>query len=528
MESDSVSFLGPEYLPLPPILINTSGIESYLNTLSRQLYVDMAGVKKRAQEAADCSLSASNDMQRIKRFMSAKVIKEMEERLANTPDVPTDAAEEYNKADADFEQLFSVDSGTPDIFQGMMLIARKLLADNERLRKAVSNNAKIAQQSQEMMARLEGQLAKLNSRVATYQRQFFELSLWLGTLDKDDPMVRVSTPAQGEGAASPSTRHTFEGKALRVPADADVDHIVSQSPLFLSLRRILLDDVASRLSYAQSLHSKDMDTAVSTLKEDVGERMTSVQERALLESRSGEYVSSAIEALKRRLRQVESHYVRQEDFALCLKSKVDVGQPHTDQAQMVSVEKRLLQRFADLEERMAFADVERREVRTVVRSLLPLLPHPDGDGVQRYGLDGALLEGGERNCWMVPHGQPQHPSHLVVNTPQHAGGNDVAPSARNHPTAQPWPTKSLQSVIGTERGVARQPAPRADGRSSPTFVVSSAGGEAAPLRDTQAVKSGSAHKQTSARMRGPDGSSRQLIQSLPPLPYERHEVKSSR
>lgn len=381
-----------DYLPVPPLLVSVSGLENYLSALSKQLGRDIYDVKKYVETSCAEVNASTNSVNKIKRYLATKAINEMDglSQAADSIIAP------YN--DRNFDELFknqNSNQSEKDLFDGMMSIAGKLIGDNTKLLTIMEENTAATNSFVEFQKKLVERLEEVNRRMEQQQRDLHELSVWLGTYDNPKEATKPITAAEGSnrpgsvrrvggsggggGGGSNSRRAAgndqqplFEGAALRVPSDEEIESYITRSPLLLAFRRILIRDMTERMTHSTDVQAKEMGTVVSGLKDDISQRVTSERVVDLLDNRRTNETQNLVFAYGKRLKEIENNYVRREEFNTSMRTKADtlLLPVKADSAEVTELEKRLFNKYADLEERVAYFEAEREEFRNIVRSFV--------------------------------------------------------------------------------------------------------------------------------------------------------------
>eukprot|EP00796_Vickermania_ingenoplastis_P010653 gene10653-7400_t len=170
---------------------------------------------------------------------------------------------------------------------------------------------------------------------------------------------------------------TQSGEATSVqstPSEQQMENMIANSPLLLALRRVLLKDLADRVANSAEVQSKDITTTVSALREDMDKFVTEEKVMAMVEAHGKDEVREVITEYERRLMEIELTSVRRQEFATAMKTKADAylinQQTKVGASEVLSMEKRLYERIEELEERVAYYEAERSELREIILSLL--------------------------------------------------------------------------------------------------------------------------------------------------------------
>lgn len=153
-----------------------------------------------------------------------------------------------------------------------------------------------------------------------------------------------------------------------------VESMMASSPLLLAFRQIILKDVADRFAHGLELQAKEIGNRVTAIQDDMLSLVTEEKVLSLITSHGKEEVREIVTEYERRLMEIELTTIKRQEFVTALKTKADAylitQQTKVGASEMLSVEKRLYERIEELEERVAYYEAERSELREIILSLL--------------------------------------------------------------------------------------------------------------------------------------------------------------
>ncbi|EKF26647.1 hypothetical protein MOQ_009652 [Trypanosoma cruzi marinkellei] len=300
------------------------------------------------------------------------------------------------------------------------------------------------------------------------------------------------------------------GSAGRSEAGRDnreLQEVMRGAPLLVEFRRLILRDVMDRLGELKDEQSMTMDNIMVSLKEEMRKEVCRNLNGAA-DGRVGPDGGSKGEAV-RRLKGFDQNYVQRGEVVATLQEKADratVAQK-ADEACVHDLEKRLLERIEDLEERMTIYEAERTEFRRILRSLVDV--HRRGEDVHysdRHRDRGAANKGCDDGATRTARALPNFVVLDEAIEPQRA--RECESLAAEEPRA---PRRARQRTdLTTSRASAREQ----ERNQSPYGVAEKrleVGGKAVGLTANQEAYANYVTNELNRR----------VVESLPPLPYER-------
>lgn len=221
--------------------------------------------------------------------------------------------------------------------------------------------AKAAEDSSSTTERLSATITELHK----CEQDYLQLSRWLGLYNGQTGESVISTQSTEPGSSQPS------GGML---SEQQIDSLIANSPLLLALRRIILKDVTDRIANSAETQSKDISSTVATLREEMQKFVSEEKVINIVETHGKDEVREVISEYERRLMEMELTTIRRPEFVTALKTKADAylinQQSKVGASEMFTMEKRLHERIEELEERVAYYEAERAELREIILSLL--------------------------------------------------------------------------------------------------------------------------------------------------------------
>lgn len=493
------------YLAPPPLLISATGLETYLSSLSQQLAQDVHALKQTVKESAQTAHASQLAVEALQRYALDMLTGEMRQRLVDSVErtgVPVDEATAVEELLAQYEKTGKVDNVTM-----MIAMAQQLLRDNTTLLATVSSN----NAEEVRLGQLEGvvheHISTVTAQIARLQRVTDSLSLWLGI------RVDEGTPQHEASAGEDGQRRGVAGKG---PSDTAVEEVLAQSPLLLALRRFLLRDLSERVTHATDVQSKDAGKFVSSLKDELHDRASVEQVREMLGRHDG-----VVNGVDSRLRDVEATCVRRDELAVLMRGRFPGDAPRDEGGASGNI----AQRVRDLEERLAYVETERNELRDLVRFLASkqslgnqLTPMNTADSV--LGAFCSPTRTKLRDVLATVSADPCDPRASTVAATTTTAKQDGRPIYR---------------VLGTSRAAFATPKPIPSASTPPPLQRAASEGErtAAPqddLLDTAAAAEVGRVEKVAIGMTANQAAyaayvtgelNRSQIEQLPPLPYER-------
>lgn len=354
---------------VPPLLVSTVGLESYLQQLSRKLLQDLAKMKESVDDSALEVADAKDSVRKMMQLLCERSVEQLQVKVEEMDPVTIEE---------NFAAMFTHDTldnhmgekpkDASDLVAEVIAISQRLMSENAQLKKALTESTETTKRCTQLQEEMSRQLTEMQYRMKTYHRDFHQLTLWLGVYDeKNQSIVQFSKDGT-------SGHKTFENLELNSASEDDTMMAASHSPLLLSFRRFLMRDLVDRVVHTAEIQNREVGTIVSSLKADVSQRVTPQRVLDIIDSRGTSDTQTLMLSFGKRLKEIENSYVRREDFTKGLRGKTDtLLTPVRDECAAVSqLEKKVNNHYADVTERLAFFEAEREEFRKIVRSLIEI------------------------------------------------------------------------------------------------------------------------------------------------------------
>ncbi|PBJ76112.1 hypothetical protein BCY84_10228 [Trypanosoma cruzi cruzi] len=502
-----------ELPPIPSMLVQAFPLEAYLRNLNNKLSDNLNAVQRSLVELQEGVKSCETLFTNVRQFLRKQVLLELQESIAEgggempegfstelllpefLRDPQTVAAE---GSCASFGSLSGYDGGQVDSeLRKMYSFKKKLDMERlERIRGREEREKKARQQSEEARKRLEQMCEGLELSQKQYMEELERLTLWLRPSPVEDDEDEAVSSGVGSAGRSGAGRDNRE-----------LQEVMRGAPLLVEFRRLILRDVMDRLGELKDEQSMTMGNIMASLKEEMRKELCRNLNGAA-DGRVGPEGGSRGEAVCR-LKGFDQNYVQRGEVVATLQEKADratVAQK-ADEVYVHDLEKRLLERMEDLEERMTIYEAERTEFRRILRSLVDV--HRRGEDVHnsdihrdRDAANNGRDDGATRRARALP-------NFVVLDEaiePQRA--RECESLAAEEPRA---PRRARQRTdLTTSRASARVQ----EKNQSPCGVVErkvEMGGKAVGLTANQEAYANYVTNELNRR----------VVESLPPLPYER-------
>lgn len=147
----------------------------------------------------------------------------------------------------------------------------------------------------------------------------------------------------------------------------------ANSPILLSIRQNILKDLGERQAHAAEMFRSDLSAATHELKEEIKKFITEDKVISIAEKSSKEEMRKLEEEYSRRVAHIEENYIPRGEFVATMKTKADaylITQMRAVTPDTTQLERRVFQKIDELEERLAYYEAERSELRSIILSLL--------------------------------------------------------------------------------------------------------------------------------------------------------------
>ncbi|ESL09983.1 hypothetical protein TRSC58_02290 [Trypanosoma rangeli SC58] len=518
-----------EELPaIPSILLQTFPLEAYLRNLSNKLTDNInalhSSVVGMQVEVKSCSTMITN----IRQFLRRQALLELQEKIVEgcitlqegvsiESLLPGFLREDLTIAGGEVSVLVGYQSGEAqsqddnELGDTRSFMEKVNMERAERHRRKKEWEQKAHQQNEESRKQLEQMCEALKVSQKRYMDELERITAWLlpsPAVDEEDEVLC---------SGGSSHRHSETGRD-----NNELQEILRSAPLLVEFRRVILRDMMDRLGEARDEQSMNLGNSIASLRDELRKEMGCCSSIAAAGG-AGAGGGGGNGEVERRLRTFDRNYMQRGEVVATLQDKADVVTvaQKVDKAYVSDLEKRLLERIADLEERLTIYEVERTEFRRILRSVVDV--HRHGEDVKSsndrsiHRSRHAAGRGGDGGATQTP---GILPNFVVV---------DEAIEPRHGREFQ-------QSAVPEPRALRRPPASRtkqsSDFESSPVSVRQQQqqqqalqqqppSGTADAAVDVERQLVGLTVNQEAYANYVSRELNRRVVESLPPLPYER-------
>lgn len=261
--------------------------------------------------------------------------------------------------------------------QKLLVLFKRLRKDFDELRSQVDVDREKEKKSVEEDLSTKERLASTIVELQESQRTLQQISQWLGLLNSKTGETKClpSIPllsANMDGSTENSLASLY---ALDSFADK-VEPMIATSPLLITFRQILLKDFHERTGHMSEACSKEIGTSSAALRSELEKFFTDAKEKEVAAAAVREKLNDVLASHDRRLTDLELTAIRRPEFVSALKGKADSfsvpQQGKVGVSEISLVEKRIHRRLQELEERVAYYEAERKELREIILALLQI------------------------------------------------------------------------------------------------------------------------------------------------------------
>ncbi|CCW63702.1 unnamed protein product [Phytomonas sp. EM1] len=366
------------YLRVPPLLVNASGLEAYLSRLSIQLNNDIISLRKRMEECNLRVTDSSDTVRRVKRFLLVNAKRGMEECLFGTLDDGNDAEIDHYLNEIIPSDTKGVDEGASEseVIAAMLGVATKLVRDNGKLKAALTENTNATHSFIKIQEDMLRQMQEIREQMEQHKRNFDGLSIWLGTYDPGEQITRLPPSELSARPANPEVGCSdYFHPAFSPALEKEVDTIFSRSPLLLALRRIVTRELSKRMAHFSDMNAKDVEGAMEKVKSELATYPLPPSLAGSFKSQEAQQLALMFNNCDQRLKDIENLTRHDRVAGGTLKPTRYSGafsSLTSNPSSLVQMEAReyINNRYAELEERLVYLESEREEFRNMLRTLL--------------------------------------------------------------------------------------------------------------------------------------------------------------
>ncbi|RNE95885.1 uncharacterized protein Tco025E_09880, partial [Trypanosoma conorhini] len=446
--------LSMEELPaIPSILLQAFPLEAYLRSLSNKLSDNINALHRTVvglqEEVKWCTTTITN----LRQFMRQRTLLELEEKVAEGSMTMPEGFSLESLLPAFLRDDPTLVGGEAGAFAGqgpgqdpgqsetevrdMRKFMEKMHMERiERNRRKEDWERKARRQNEESRKRLEQMCEELQVSQKRYMDELERIAVWL----IPSPAEEVEDEALRSGSVP--HRQSQSGRD-----SSELQEILRGAPLLVEFRRVLIRDMMDRLGEARDEQSMTLGNSIVSLREEMrkemGRRGSTVAAGGVGADGGGGGGGGGGE-VERRLKIFDKNYMQRGEVVATLQDKADraaVAQK-ADKVFVGELEKRLLGRIADLEERLTIYEAERAEFRSILRSVVDF--HRRGEEARHRGNSHRGRGGGRGGGSGAHHTTGVLPNFVVVDE-----------------AVEPRQARGLQSLVASEpRAPGHAPASR--------------------------------------------------------------------
>lgn len=293
------------------------------------------------------------------------------------------------KEDKDFSQSgngsATTTQVTDDLFsdnlsqntQKLLALFKRLRKDHEELRAEVNADREKDKRAIEDHSSTKKRLASTILELQESQENLRQISQWLGLLNfqtGETEHLPYATPQLP--IVEVNSENRLAGLYALDSLSEKVEPMLAISPLLMTFRLILLKDFQERTAHLSELHHKEVGTSTTAIRNEMQKLFAETKERENAEIAARENLNEVLAAHDRRLTELELTAICRPEFVSALRGKADAfsvsQQTKAGVSEISMVERRLHRRLQELEERVAYYEAERKELREIILALLQL------------------------------------------------------------------------------------------------------------------------------------------------------------
>lgn len=261
--------------------------------------------------------------------------------------------------------------------QKLLVLLKRLRKDFDELQSQVDVDREKEKKTVEENLSTRERLATTIVELQESQRTLHQVSQWLGLLNsKTGETERLPFLPPSSANADGSTENSL---ASLYALDSFVDKVepmIAISPLLMTFRQILFKDFHERTGNLSEACSKEIGTSSAALRFELDKFFTDAKEKEVTAIAARESLNDVLASYDRRLTDLELTAIRRPEFVSSLKGKMDTfsaaQQGKIGVPEISLVEKRIHRRLQELEERVAYYEAERKELREIILALLQI------------------------------------------------------------------------------------------------------------------------------------------------------------
>ncbi|CAD2221380.1 hypothetical protein AGDE_11639 [Angomonas deanei] len=361
------------------------------------------------------------------------------------------------------------------------------MRDNMDLKKALEASTCRSEELLKLHASISLEFEGVRREMNLYRDEVRQLCVWLGLYNTEGKNIVEVPSAEGDPSHNEEVFST----------------IITTSPILLALRRSLLKDFSDRSVHTSSKQLQEIGNSVAQLKNEISHFATVEKVKSVVNELHSREENNPSGSVDKRLKAIESNYVKREEFTNSMKTKVDnlVLPAKADNAVVSDIDRRINEKLADMEERLLLYEMERKDFRTILKNLV------NSNGVGGVGEVNSASPAPPRSVNNRPEGQDSAALQLTPRDPR----DDAQGSSHS---------KQVYKVVGTSRGTfattstvspeEKKVTKHSKKASSPSPKEEVVGKEAVGLTANQAAYAVFVTNEN-----------KEKIESLPPLNYEK-------
>lgn len=284
--------------------------------------------------------------------------------------------EDFRVAQAQVAEDFFEESSSQNM-QKLVALFKRLRKDHEELRTDLIADREKEKKTIEDHISTKERLGATIIELQDSREDVLRLSKWLGLLNFKSGEIQ-DLPQALYPVANPdcSAGNSFIGTYGSDFVTEKIEPLIAASPLLMSFRQVLLKDFQERTAHLSELHHKEVGTSTTALRSEMQKLFDDIKERENAAVAARENLNEILAVHDRRLTELELTAICRPEFISALKGKADAfavsEQSKAGASEVSMVERRLHRRLQELEERVAYYEAERKELREIILALLQI------------------------------------------------------------------------------------------------------------------------------------------------------------
>ncbi|CBH09642.1 hypothetical protein, conserved [Trypanosoma brucei gambiense DAL972] len=520
---------------LPPVLVQCNELESYLRTLNDQLAERLGCLWRNVAEMQGVVRTLDIHVKLIRTFLREHAVLTLSDKLfedelvfdggdAVDSFLPEFLRKRFNESATETElsrsSVTDESEQSNDIRERFGRINR--ICKDRFIRQKERNEEEHRLQTERMDAcrRVEAMCRALEASQTTHMDKLERVSYWLYPVPEYENFY--SENASGEGGDELLRDVRGQTKGARVVQE--LHETIRNAPIFLEFRRLLLRDVSERLAGALDQHSMDIaNSNIASVCDCEGFRKGKRKNAGAVGSVDDGSISNPPDSAslaEQRLRVRNNGYIHISEVEALLNARVEatpvLNKGNDTNAKLI--ERRLLERIENLEERMAMYEAERKEFRKILSAVVDAHRSRHGIGMS---LREAVLS--SRSTRKGEH-QDGHSNFTLyeISDPRRFAAKGTPPGSKIQASSSGRIIGSSPSPRGDKKAIVEplNPLVVSGEASYRTVDTSTVARETSTQEDINMTANQAAYP---SYVMGKKGC--RDVENLPPLPYDRKTFK---